>query len=231
VAEQLTGNLKYTTTKEEIAKHFAECGTFVELYNRYSFLLLRMHIDPPPSIRLLTPKAKPGAPVNKAIKSKGCAFLEFSQKNSLQQGLRLHHSVLDGRQINVELTAGGGGNSTTRLTKLKERNKELHGQRVRLTLLLAERSLTCSQTKAAEKRKTSPKQPEDKAEEIAQLIAGKRFSATSGVEEAPKVQRTWTVGDVQEETTHRGGVKHKKSDRQRGAKKSQASGMNAIPVG
>jgi nucleolar protein 6 len=69
-------------------------------------------------------------------------------------------------------------------------------------------------------------------EEMAQLLAGKRYSATSGVDQVPVVKRTWTVGDVQETETHRGGVKHKKSDRKRGARvKSQASGMNAIPVG
>ncbi|KAG6879870.1 hypothetical protein C0992_010539 [Termitomyces sp. T32_za158] len=47
------GNLKYTTTHDTIAKHFAAC-------------------DPPPAIRLLTPKSTRGKP---NIKSKGCAFL------------------------------------------------------------------------------------------------------------------------------------------------------------
>lgn len=64
------------------------------------------------------------------VKSKGCAFLEFKHQSALQQGLKLHHSSLDGRRINVELTAGGGGKSETRLSKLKERNKELENQRV-----------------------------------------------------------------------------------------------------
>jgi nucleolar protein 6 len=32
--------------------------------------------------------------------------------------------------INVELTAGGGGKSENRITKVRERNKELFGQRV-----------------------------------------------------------------------------------------------------
>lgn len=63
-------------------------------------------------------------------KSKGCAFLEFKHQSALQQGLKLHHSSLDGRQINVELTAGGGGKSEVRLSKLKERNKGLEDQRV-----------------------------------------------------------------------------------------------------
>jgi nucleolar protein 6 len=124
-----TGNLKYTTTKEEIAKHFAACGP-----SRPCSLTpcSRPYADPPPTIRLLTPKPKPGAPPPaRIIKSKGCAFLEFASGPALQAGLRLHHSVLDGRQVNVELTAGGGGNSESRLTKLKTRNKELATRRVR----------------------------------------------------------------------------------------------------
>jgi nucleolar protein 6 len=81
--------------------------------------------DPPPTVRLATPKtAQPTA------KSKGYAFLEFTDKKGLQAALRLHHSELDGRKINVELTAGGGGKSEHRLKKVKERNKGLHEQRV-----------------------------------------------------------------------------------------------------
>jgi hypothetical protein len=48
----------------------------------------------------------------------------------------LHQSELDGRRINVELTAGGGGKGDARLTKLKARNKELSTQRVRFSSLL-----------------------------------------------------------------------------------------------
>jgi nucleolar protein 6 len=67
---------------------------------------------------------------------------------------------------------------------------------------------------------------------MAQLTAGKRYSATSGVEQAPTNKKTWTVGDVVEDETHRGGVKHSKKDQKRGTRvKSHASGMNAIPVG
>ncbi|KAH9937220.1 uncharacterized protein B0H18DRAFT_969618 [Fomitopsis serialis] len=83
-----TGNLRYTTSKEAIDKHFSAC-------------------DPPPTVRLLTPKATPSG--RQSAKSKGCAFLEFTVKSALQQALKLHQSELDGRMINVELTAGGGG--------------------------------------------------------------------------------------------------------------------------
>jgi nucleolar protein 6 len=69
-------------------------------------------------------------------------------------------------------------------------------------------------------------------EDVATLTAGKRYSATSGVEQAPTKQRTWTVGNVDDGEVHRGGVKHSKKDRKRGARvKPQASGMNAIPLG
>ena len=75
----------------------------------------------------MTPKSSAG---KTTAKSKGFAFLEFSAKSGLQQALKLHHSQLEGRMINVELTAGGGGKSEARLNKLRERNKELHEQRV-----------------------------------------------------------------------------------------------------
>jgi len=71
----------------------------------------------------------PGQPAQRP-KSKGCAFLEFTHRNALQQGLKLHQSMLDGRMVNVELTAGGGGKSESRLKKVRERNKALLGQRV-----------------------------------------------------------------------------------------------------
>lgn len=76
----------------------------------------------------MTPK--PSATSRPTAKSKGFAFLEFNNKVGLQQALKLHHSDLEGRKINVELTAGGGGKSEKRIAKVKERNKELHEQRV-----------------------------------------------------------------------------------------------------
>ena len=82
-------------------------------------------LDPPPTVRLPTPKS-----TQPSSKSKGYAFLQFTDKKPLQQALRLHHSEIEGRKINVELTAGGGGKSEYRVKKLQERNKGLHEQRV-----------------------------------------------------------------------------------------------------
>ena len=88
--------------------------------------------DPPPQIRLLTPKPK--SPALSTVKSKGYAFLEFSHRNALQQGLKLHGSTLDSRRINVELTAGGGGKSEKRVQKVQARNKQLLEERVRISI-------------------------------------------------------------------------------------------------
>ena len=105
-----------------------------------SFNLKNTRTDPPPTVRLLTPKVtRTGATV---AKSKGCAFLEFSTRPALQAALHLHQSELDGRRINVELTAGGGGKGDTRLAKLKARNKELATQRVRLLSWFCSRATT-----------------------------------------------------------------------------------------
>ena len=117
------GNLKYSTTKDAILSHFSSCGKVglpLEFITAHMFVL-----DPPPTVRLPTPKT-----TQPSLKSKGYAFLEFTDKKALQQALRLHHSGLEGRTINVELTTGGGGNSEHRIKKLQERNKGLHEQRV-----------------------------------------------------------------------------------------------------
>ncbi|RXW22594.1 hypothetical protein EST38_g3285 [Candolleomyces aberdarensis] len=181
------GNLKYTTSKEAIQRHFAAC-------------------NPPPEIRLLTPKPKPGVPTKH--KSKGCAFLEFPSKVGLQQALKLHQSMLDDRMINVELTAGGGGKSEARMNKVKERNKGLLSQRQKKV------DIAGKSKKTADGLPSRPDRPQ-------------RYSTTSGLDEAPTTKKTWTVGDEEEET-HRGGKKHV-----RGKKKSKTwgTGVNAIPVG
>jgi len=171
------GNLKYTTTREAIQDHFAIC-------------------DPPPTIRLLTHTS------TQRSKSKGCAFLEFTHRNALQQALKLHQSTLEGRMINVELTAGGGGKGGTRLAKVRERNKALQMQR------------------------TERIEMEDpNGDRLSQRP--QRFSATSGMEQVPVAKRSWTVGDGDDDKTHRGGVKHKKKSKA----KTWGTGVNAIPVG
>lgn len=90
-------------------------------------------------MRLLTPKTPAKESSSGAPASKGCAFVQFSTATALQSALRLHHSLLDNRKINVELTAGGGGNSEQRKQKIvaqrekldKEREKAAKNKRLR----------------------------------------------------------------------------------------------------
>lgn len=42
-----------------------------------------------------------------------------------QKVLRYHHTILKDRKINVEVTAGGGGNSETRKNKIKLENDKV----------------------------------------------------------------------------------------------------------
>lgn len=58
-----------------------------------------------------------------------------------------------------------------------------------------------------------------------------RFSATSGLDQAPSTKRTWTVGDVEETDTHRGGQRHRKKEKSGRPAKSWGTGVNSIPVG
>lgn len=62
--------------------------------------------------------------------SKGCAFLEFKKNESVQKALRFHHTLFEGRIINVELTAGGGGKGEKRREKIESKNKKLDEERV-----------------------------------------------------------------------------------------------------
>ncbi|WVN86497.1 uncharacterized protein L203_101661 [Cryptococcus depauperatus CBS 7841] len=103
------GNLTFKTSKEEVQKHFESAA------------------GQKPAVRLLTTKATPTQP----SKSRGIAFVELPSSSAIQACLKLHHSQLGGRTINVELTAGGGGSSEGRKKKIQVRNERIGGQRER----------------------------------------------------------------------------------------------------
>ncbi|KAL5353524.1 hypothetical protein ACLOAV_001561 [Pseudogymnoascus australis] len=104
------GNLPFSATVASITAHFAA-----------------VH---PVSVRNLTQKDDP-------TKSKGCAFVEFEGYDHMKTCLKTyHHSEFDdgksaARKINVELTAGGGGNTKARKGKIAEKNEKLMEQRTR----------------------------------------------------------------------------------------------------
>jgi nucleolar protein 6 len=84
--------------------------------------LLNSHFPMPPKhIRVPTKKGS-NAP-------QGYAFAEFDSSAALEKALRCHHTVLGGRKINVELTAGGGGKSEQRMGRIKGKNEILEEER------------------------------------------------------------------------------------------------------
>ncbi|KAI9645312.1 hypothetical protein NHQ30_006048 [Ciborinia camelliae] len=127
------GNLPFTATTASIKNHFAAVK--------------------PASVRHLTEKGNP-------TKSRGCAFLEFEGYDHMKTCLKQFHQSTfnDGisapRKVNVELTAGGGGNTKDRRSKIKGKNEKLNEQRVR-------------QAQEAEK----PKDGKDKAVEVQHVLA------------------------------------------------------------
>lgn len=107
--------MSYDTTAQALASHFEK------------------EIGAKPSVRLLTTKPTPATRFHKAAesRSRGIAFVEFPTSGALQAGLKLHHTELDGKKINVELTAGGGGATEERKKKIQERNERVVEQRKR----------------------------------------------------------------------------------------------------
>ncbi|OZJ03035.1 hypothetical protein BZG36_03266 [Bifiguratus adelaidae] len=99
------GNLPFDATKESIMEHFEQVGGIVDC-------------------RLMTDK--------KTKKPKGFAFMEFKDAETLKKALKFHHTFFKKRQINVELTAGGGGNAEGRQAKLKAKNEKLTQERANM---------------------------------------------------------------------------------------------------
>ncbi|GMM33321.1 Nop6 protein [Saccharomycopsis crataegensis] len=86
-------------------------------------------------LRTLFKNSKPD--VVRIRQDKGIAFVEFkivddgssTLRSRMDIALTKHHSIFQNRRINVELTAGGGGNSKNRLEKIKEKNEKLMEER------------------------------------------------------------------------------------------------------
>ena len=56
---------------------------------------------------------------------KGLYVSHTSVLYCVQNALRLDNSKVNGRCIKVEMSCGGGGRSTKRMDKIKEKNKKL----------------------------------------------------------------------------------------------------------
>ncbi|KAL9968160.1 hypothetical protein ACROYT_G026499 [Oculina patagonica] len=97
------GNLPFSVNNDQVKNHFRCTGNIKEF-------------------RRMTKKTG---------ESKGCGFLEFDNKASYWKALNLHHSVLAGRKINVEVTCGGGGKGEKRGKRLQERKLKFRQGRKR----------------------------------------------------------------------------------------------------
>jgi nucleolar protein 6 len=91
------GNLDYKTRKSHLYKLFNKCDV----------------ID----VRISTDKL--------TKQPKGYAFVELSNAQDLHHALGYDQHSLRGRPINVELTAGGGGNTKARRAKIETKRKQI----------------------------------------------------------------------------------------------------------
>uniref|UniRef100_M4C6P6 RRM domain-containing protein n=1 Tax=Hyaloperonospora arabidopsidis (strain Emoy2) TaxID=559515 RepID=M4C6P6_HYAAE len=108
------GQLPFRATEGTIRNHFTEAGDI--------------------KLRMLTDK--------KTKKFRGMAFIEVKDSKALGAALSRHHTLLQGRRINVELTASGGGNkSENRRIKLDDLRKKQSSVQVEKTKALIQKHI------------------------------------------------------------------------------------------
>lgn len=108
------GQLPYNATEQKIRQHFQEAGDI--------------------EVRMLTDK--------RTKKFKGTAFIEVKDSKALGAALSRHHTLLNGRRINVEMTASGGGNkSEQRRTKIDLLRKKQSNVQVEKTKALIQKHI------------------------------------------------------------------------------------------
>uniref|UniRef100_K3WTZ2 RRM domain-containing protein n=1 Tax=Globisporangium ultimum (strain ATCC 200006 / CBS 805.95 / DAOM BR144) TaxID=431595 RepID=K3WTZ2_GLOUD len=108
------GQLPYNATEQKIREHFREAGEI--------------------EVRMLTDK--------RTKKFKGTAFIEVKDSKALGAALSRHHTLMNGRRINVEMTASGGGNkSEQRRTKIDLLRKKQSNVQVEKTKALIQKHI------------------------------------------------------------------------------------------
>ena len=117
------GQLPFSATEASVRAHFAAVGE----------CKIRMRTD------------------RKTKKFLGTAFLEVSSEEQMTAVLRLHHSLMDRRRINVERSAKGGGNSRERVAAIKGGRKQMQKSQVahvRRTFAAVAKEMGCDATHA-----------------------------------------------------------------------------------
>ncbi|KAK6502299.1 hypothetical protein TWF506_002882 [Arthrobotrys conoides] len=121
------GNLPYTTTQATLTAHLSTVkptGVRIATYKPG---------EKPKGRGFKLPKTTSSSSENSKEPEticKGYAFVEFPDAGRMKSCLSLfHHSEFEGRKINVELTAGGGGKSTDRKERVRAKNESLNTER------------------------------------------------------------------------------------------------------
>ncbi|KAF3219125.1 hypothetical protein TWF106_007235 [Orbilia oligospora] len=123
------GNLPYTTTQATLTAHLSTVkptGVRIATYKPG---------EAPKGRGFKSKKPTPSSSLEEDSKGseticKGYAFVEFPDAGRMKSCLSLfHHSEFEGRKINVELTAGGGGKSSDRKERVKAKNESLNTER------------------------------------------------------------------------------------------------------
>lgn len=108
------GQLPFNTTEAQLRQHFQEAGDI--------------------KVRMATDK--------RTNKFKGTAFIEVADSKALGAALSRHHTLLHGRRINVEMTAGGGGTkSELRRSKIDLLRKKQGNVQVEKTKALIQKHI------------------------------------------------------------------------------------------
>lgn len=143
----------------------------------------------------------------------------------MQACLRLHHSILNARRINVELTAGGGGKSEARKGKIAERNKRVGGQRERredkeVEKEAKEKGVSVETVREAKVAQATQAQAaaEQEMEESKKTRNGRRVRSNVSCHKFPTDDK-------------RDGPPNKRSKTDGGRRKWEPTGANAVAVG
>ena len=186
-------------------------------------------------MRLLTPKQS-SVSATPSVQSKGCAFIQFTLPLALQAALRLHESTLGGRKINVELTAGGGGNGAERKAKLQAKRKHLGEERDKVA-------------RNKRVREGKPADPEDKAARwgLGSTPAAAAAAPSTTTTEAPTTDggkpttqkkeillpsgQVKKVRDRRIPKTDASGVEKERARKQQAKAAAASSGANSIKLG
>jgi len=110
------GQLSYQTTEEQVFEHFRKALSLDENGRKRKEKINRDNLK----VRLLTKTEKKDG--TKSSSSRGIAFVETPTPQLMYACLKLHHTYLDGRRINVERSAGGG--KTQRKRKIEQSRQE-----------------------------------------------------------------------------------------------------------